>query len=177
MVAPLVSKWKLGGRCAETGSLRRSLPCSDSRMISAAMTVFVMLAILNSERTLTGCTPSAVPAAPDHAPPSATNTVAVTPGSPSCSTAASRTACRARAVESETEPLGTTGKCPRVYATPTGDGDGDRDATATRGAGAIRRRRGAGSRQQPDDNDHRHRGTPSVQGGVAAVRASLEYPT
>ena len=91
MVAPLVSKWKLGGRCSETGSLKRSFPCSDNRMISAAMTVFVMLAIVNSERILTGCTPSAVPAAPDHAPPSATNTVAVTPGNP-CLTAASRTA-------------------------------------------------------------------------------------
>ena len=127
MVAPLVSKWKLAGRCSETGSLNRSRPCSDSRMISAAMTVFVMLAIENCERAWTGCTPSAVPAAPDHAPPSATNTVAVTPGSPSCLTAASRTACRARAVESETEPVGTSGKCPRVYATPTRDGDGECD--------------------------------------------------
>ena len=120
MVAPLVSKWKPEGRCSETGSLKRSKPFSDSLMTSAAMTVFVMLAMANCERTSTGCTPSAVPAAPDHAPPSAANTVAVTPGSPR-STAASRTACRAPAVESEKEPVGTSGKCPRVYVTATGD--------------------------------------------------------
>ena len=108
MVAPFVSKWKFGGRCAETGSLSRSIPCSDSLIISAAITVFVMLAMPNCELTLTGCTPSAVPAAPDHAPWPATNTVAVTPGSTSW-TAASRTACRAALVEAEADPLARRG--------------------------------------------------------------------
>ena len=94
IVAPLVSKWKFDGRCAETGSFRRSKPFSDNLMTSAAMTVFVMLAMPNCELASTGCTSSAVPAAPVHALPSAVSTVAVTPGSPPL-TAPSRTACRA----------------------------------------------------------------------------------
>jgi hypothetical protein len=36
-------------------------------------------------------------------------------------TAASRTACRALAVEWEKEPVGTAGKCPSVYVTAIGD--------------------------------------------------------
>src|SRR6266849_11040258 len=75
-----------------------------------------MLAIPNCARTSTGWIPSAVPAAPDHAPPSAANTVAVMPGSPPGSIAASRTACRAPVVEWEKEPVGTAGKCPSVPA-------------------------------------------------------------
>src|SRR5260370_919448 len=91
-VAPLVSKWKFDGRCCETGSLKLSNPFSDSLMTSAAMTVFVKLAMPNWERASTGCSPSAVPAAPVHAPPPAANTVAVIPGSPPGSIAALRMA-------------------------------------------------------------------------------------
>ena len=49
IVAPLVSKWKPDGRCCETGSLKRSKPSSASLMTSAAITVFVLLAIPNCE--------------------------------------------------------------------------------------------------------------------------------
>ncbi len=139
MVAPLVSKSKSEGRWSESGSLRFSTPASASRMTSAAMTILVRLAIANCEPTSTGCTPSAVPAAPDHTPPLATSTVAVIPGSPRPpSTAASRTACRAVAVSMGRGPVGTSGKCPRLYAPSAGDGEGSGVAAAGLGLRAER---------------------------------------
>ena len=158
MVTPSASKWKLVGRCSETGSLNRSWPSSDSHMISAAMTVFVMLAMANCERSCIGCSPSAVPAAPDHASPSAASTVAVTPGSPSSAIAASRTACRSAVVEPENEPVGTAGKCPREYVTSAGEGEALRWALGLEpllvdDMQAVVR--------QSDHDEHRDRGPPA----------------
>ena len=178
MVAPLVSKSKSDGRWSESWSVKRSEPASASRITSAAMTNLVRLAIANCEPTSTGCTPSAVPAAPDHTPPSAEITVAVMPGSPP-STAASRMACRAAAVSSESGLVGTSGKCPRLYAPSTGDDVGIELTTVGLGPPGEREgsgvcdRRGAPTGEQPHGNerhwdspppgrDHRDRTKPSL---------------